>query len=129
MTSTQPFVQSPTDLHPSRRRPPGRVDELIASSQWVFHLDDDQVAELEALGAQFLADDPDLRFVRADDFPLAACADAVTEWAADLDNGRGFVLVRGLRTERYSDSARRRRSTTSSACTLVSRCRRTTSAI
>jgi hypothetical protein len=105
VTDTKPLDQAaPTGLQPVTTAAAWRGDELGASSQWVFHLDRDQIAELEELGARFLADDPDLRFVRADDYPLAACVPAIETWGRDVDTGRGFVLVRGLRTERYSDA-------------------------
>ncbi len=81
-----------------------RGDELGAGSEWIYRLDTDQVAELEHLGRQFITHDPDLRYVQAADYPLVACAGGLAEWAADVDSGRGFVLVRGLRTELYSDA-------------------------
>jgi len=81
-----------------------RGDGLGAGSEWIFHLSDDQIAELERTGARFIDDDPDLRYVQAGDYPLEACAPAIAEWGADIDRGRGFVLVRGLRTHRYSDA-------------------------
>ncbi|HTJ62707.1 MAG TPA: TauD/TfdA family dioxygenase, partial [Alphaproteobacteria bacterium] len=49
-------------------------------------------------------EDPDLRFATADRYPLAACAGAVVEWRRQVEYGRGFLLVRGLRTELYSDA-------------------------
>ena len=81
-----------------------RGDALEQSGEWIYMLSDVQVDELESLGARFLAENPDLRTVRAEDYPLVACADAVKEWGGDVDYGRGFVLVRGLRTQLYSDA-------------------------
>lgn len=80
-----------------------RGDQMSASDEWLFHLSAPQIAELELLGSRFVADDPDLRLVQAKDYPLIECASAVKAWGADVDSGRGFVLVRGLRTELYSD--------------------------
>ena len=51
-----------------------------------------------------MADDPDLRFATADDYPLVETADAAAAWRREVDYGRGFILVRGLRTELYSDA-------------------------
>ena len=51
-----------------------------------------------------MRDDPDLRTVAAEDYPLDLCAPAAAEWRQEVDRGRGFVLVRGLRTEFYSDA-------------------------
>ncbi|WP_067734857.1 TauD/TfdA family dioxygenase [Novosphingobium naphthalenivorans] len=81
-----------------------RGDALEKTGEWVFLLSPEQIAELEALGTRFLEENPDLRTVQAEDYPLVACADAVKEWGRDVDYGRGFVLVRGLRTHLYSDA-------------------------
>jgi hypothetical protein len=81
-----------------------RGDELSQSDEWVYLLSDEQVAELEAAGRRFVTDDPDLRLVQAGDYPIPALAEALAEWGRDCDFGRGFVLVRGLRPELYSDA-------------------------
>jgi hypothetical protein len=81
-----------------------RGDQLVTSDSWVYLLSEDQIAELEALGTRFVEADPDLRFVQKEEYALSACADAVAEWGRDVDSGRGFVLVRGLRTHLYSDA-------------------------
>src|SRR4051812_31765750 len=100
MTNAQtPAPPRLTELRPVTTAAAWRGDELGSSDQWVFHLDGAQIAELEQLGARFIADEPDLRFVQAHDYPVAACAAAIEEWGRDVDTGRGFVLVRGLRTE------------------------------
>jgi hypothetical protein len=81
-----------------------RGDVLSQTDSWIYVLNDRQIAELETLGAYFVEVDPDLRFVQKEDYPLVACAEAVKEWGRDVDSGRGFVLVRGLRTHLYSDA-------------------------
>ena len=81
-----------------------RGDELELAQDWVHHLSGAELAELEAMGARFLEDDPDLRTVQAADYPLVQCAEALKRWGEDLDYGRGFNLVRGLRTHLYSDA-------------------------
>lgn len=80
-----------------------RGDKLMEGQDWIYELSDAQVAELETLGKRFLDADPDLRFVQAEDYPLDVCAEAVRSWREDVDFGRGFVLVRGLRSDQYSD--------------------------
>jgi hypothetical protein len=81
-----------------------RGDQLVKSDSWVYLLSEEQIAELEVLGTRFVETDPDLRFVQKEEYPLVACAEAVSEWGRDVDSGRGFVLVRGLRTHLYSDA-------------------------
>ncbi|WP_157219668.1 TauD/TfdA family dioxygenase [Flavisphingomonas formosensis] len=93
-----------TALAPVETETAWRGDRLKESGEWIYRLSDAQIDELERLGKEFLAKDPDLRSVQAEEYPLVACADAVAEWIRDVDFGRGFVLVRGLRTEEYSDA-------------------------
>lgn len=81
-----------------------RGDELEKSPSWLYHLSPAQVSELEQLGARFLEDDPDLRSVTAADYPLSGFDEAIASWGRDVDHGRGFVLVRGLRPHLYSDA-------------------------
>lgn len=79
-------------------------DEINDSTDWLYMLSAEEIAEIEKVGAQFLMDDPDLRTITADRYPLPVTARGLASWAADMDNGRGFVLVRGLRSELYSDA-------------------------
>ncbi|ONH61497.1 taurine dioxygenase [Frankia sp. CcI49] len=81
-----------------------RGDELSRTDDWIFRLGPDQVAELEEVGRRFIADDPDLRTVNAAQYPLTAASDAIRRFGADMDSGRGFVLIRGLRMEEYDDT-------------------------
>ncbi len=92
------------DLQPVTTAAAWRGDALSRSQDWIYRLSDAQIDELERLGKQFLKDDPDLRHVQASEYPLEACAPAIAEWGRDVDSGRGFVLVRGLRVEEYSDA-------------------------
>ncbi|WP_127781724.1 TauD/TfdA family dioxygenase [Rhodococcus sp. X156] len=78
--------------------------ELAGSTEWVYLLSDAEIAELEEAGRRFVTDNPDLRTVTPADYPLPVCAAGIATWTHDLDRGRGFVLVRGLRTELYSDA-------------------------
>lgn len=80
-----------------------RGDELAKSTEWIYVLSDAERTELEELGRRFVADDPDLRTVTAADYPFDACRALNDECAHQMDAGRGFILVRGLRTEEYGD--------------------------
>ena len=72
--------------------------------RWVHELTPAQVGALdaaletlEARGRGF----PD--FGKAD-FPLPSLADDIARWSDELENGRGFLLLRGLPVARYSDA-------------------------
>ncbi len=97
-------LAAPIALKPVTSAAAWRGDALSKTRDWLYRLSGEQVAELEALGARFVEDDPDLHRVQASDYPLTACVAAVAEWGRDVDTGRGFVLVRGLRTHLYSDA-------------------------
>lgn len=92
------------DLTPVSGPSAWRGDELAGSTDWIHLLSDAERGELESAGARFVADDPDLRTVSAADYPLTACAGLIAECARQLDTGRGFVLVRGLRPAEYGDT-------------------------
>ena len=81
-----------------------RGDEISQANDWIDLLSKAQIAELEHLGAQMLADGVDMRTVEPEDYPLQECASLIPRWLEALDKGRGFVLVRGLRTHLYSDA-------------------------
>lgn len=91
-------------LHPISTAAAWRGDHLAGGDEWIYLLSQAQVDELERLGTAFVETSPDLRIVEAEDYPLVATADAVAEWRQAVDYGRGFVLVRGLRTHLYSDA-------------------------
>lgn len=89
---------------PIRTEAAWRGDELSKGASWIYELSNEQRLELEELGRRFVEEDPDLRFVQASDYPLVACAEAVAGWREAVDFKRGFVLVRGLRSDLYSDT-------------------------
>lgn len=91
------------DLSPVSGPSAWRGDELARSTEWIYQLSDAERTELEEVGRRFVADDPDLRTVTAADYPIPACAGLNDECGRQMDSGRGFILVRGLRTEEYGD--------------------------
>lgn len=97
-------MTSTVDLQPISGPSAWRGDELSGSTEWIYVLNDAECAELETLGRRFVADDPDLRSVTAADYPFEACTALNDECAYQMDSGRGFILVRGLRTEEYGDT-------------------------
>lgn len=93
-----------TALEPIEGPSAWRGDELAKSTEWIYLLNDAERADFEAVGRRFVADDPDLRTVGPERYQLGAAQAVIDECAEQMDRGRGFVLVRGLRTDEYGDT-------------------------
>ncbi|MGY1741379.1 MULTISPECIES: TauD/TfdA family dioxygenase [unclassified Blastococcus] len=96
-------MTSTVSLSPVEGPAAWRGDVLSQSTEWIHELSDAERTELEEVGRRFVADDPDLRTVTAEQYPIPANAAHLREVSEQLDSGRGFILVRGLRTEEYGD--------------------------
>jgi hypothetical protein len=97
-------MTSTVDLQPISGPSAWRGDELSGTTEWIYVLNEAERTELETLGRRFVADDPDLRTVTAADYPFDTCTALNDECARQMDAGRGFILVRGLRTQEYGDT-------------------------
>lgn len=81
------------------------AEDLERDERWIHRLSDGEIAELDRAVEAVLAKGLTAqRFIR-DDFPLTALADTIAGWAHEIDNGRGFVLIRGLDAKRYDEDA------------------------
>jgi hypothetical protein len=94
----------PSALEPVTGPAAWRGADIAESDAWIYHLSDAERGELETVGARFLEADPDLRFVQASEFPLPATAPGLQAWADGMERGHGFMLVRGLHCDLYSDA-------------------------
>ncbi len=71
--------------------------------EWIVTLTGADIAEIEgALGA-VRAREVALDAMRREDFPLPTLAPRVRAWTRELTDGRGFLVVRGLPVERWSE--------------------------
>jgi hypothetical protein len=75
--------------------------DLARSREWVVELDGARVDELER-AVVHTAGVP-LGDLERDDAPLPLLASDIDTWRAELDTGRGFLLVRGVPVERLGD--------------------------
>jgi len=77
------------------------ADELRADQGWVRHLTSEEIAELERATADLAARGKGaLRFARDD--IASPVLSALADWAAaELEHGRGCVLLKGLEVDRY----------------------------
>jgi hypothetical protein len=82
-----------------------RADELAASDDWIEKLSTQEIEEIERARAEAQARGIGLEQLRREDFPLPRLAPRIRRWAAEIAEGRGFLLVRGLPVERWGDEA------------------------
>lgn len=64
--------------------------------EWTYCLSPAEAAEIEAATASVMARRLDLAQVRADDFPLPALGPVLERLCAEVTDGRGFALLRGI---------------------------------
>jgi len=93
------FVLPPEQTGPAAWYGP----EKAKRDDWAMALSVAEVAEIEAATERLAARDADIATIRAGDFPLPTLAAKLkARVAAEVLNGRGFLLMRGLPVERWS---------------------------
>lgn len=79
-----------------------RGDALSDPDEWSIRLTDAHVDELRVATAAALGTGRPLGELSSEDFPLPTLRAEIDGWRAVLDDGRGFVLVRGLPVGEWS---------------------------
>ncbi len=77
--------------------------DLAGDTSWIHPLTADAIASIDAALAAVNTKGLKFPHFGKADFPLEAQALKLPQHANELENGRGFVLLRGLPIERYSD--------------------------
>jgi len=77
--------------------------DMTRDPSWIYLLSAAEIAEIEAALKSFRATGRPLDDMAREDFPLPSLEQRLREWLAEMRDGRGFVLVRGLPVQRYSD--------------------------
>ena len=77
--------------------------ELSKDDSWIYYLSEKTIASLEYALHQVLQKGLKAPDFTKEDFPLPDLADEMANLVEELENGRGFLLIRGLPIERYSD--------------------------
>ena len=80
-----------------------RGEDLAGDSRWLHVLTPTEIATLEAALANVKA--RGLRFpnFQKQDFPIGEWSHTLARHSDELENGRGFLVLRGLPVERYSE--------------------------
>lgn len=77
--------------------------EFEGERDWVYQLPEAAIAEVEARVADLRARSVTLETIGQDDFPLHSIADDLAKMRKEIEHGRGFVMIRGLQREDYTD--------------------------
>ncbi len=79
-----------------------RGPDMAARSDWIERLSPSEVAEIEAAAAPIAQREGDIAGLIAADFVLPTLAPRLARIRAEVLNGRGFALLRGLPVERWA---------------------------
>ncbi len=101
------MIQSPSQPArldgPVRDRSAWRGADFAADDSWIYRLSQSEVDDLDAALARVIeAGLPPLEFTR-DAFPLPVFGAGLAGILEELENGRGFALLRGIPVERYDE--------------------------
>lgn len=72
-------------------------------ASWIHTLSAPEVDELAGAAQRCLGRGMQVTDIRAPDFPLPRLGRSIAAWAEEINNGRGFLVVRGLPEDRFSD--------------------------
>lgn len=75
---------------------------MAARTDWIWQLDADDIADIDASVDRAIATDVDLVTMSAGDFPLPRLAPRLAALRHELLHGRGFALMRGWPSEQRS---------------------------
>ena len=70
---------------------------------WIIRLNEAELADIDAALAALKASGKRFPKFGREDFPLPVLASRLAEITEELENGRGFLLLRGLQPEKYSE--------------------------
>ena len=76
--------------------------DIASNSRWQFSLEETDLEEIDAALRQCKNLDLNLRDIRADHFPLKIVKSKFAQIANELEEGCGFVRLRGLSPDRWS---------------------------
>jgi Taurine catabolism dioxygenase TauD, TfdA family len=75
--------------------------DMAESGAWIRHFSQDEIAELEAAATSVLQSGKPIFELHRDDFHLPLLKDVILQWLEELNQGRGFILLRGLPVEEW----------------------------
>ncbi len=80
-----------------------RGSELSDDQSWIYPLSDETLTTIDQALAKVKARGLTFPYFSKDDFSIHTLQDELAGYAEELENGKGFLLLRGLPVARYSD--------------------------
>lgn len=77
--------------------------DIKDDTSWIYHWSDQSITVLEKALENIKAKGLKVPDFTKEDFPITELAEEINHFNEELENGRGFILIRGLPIERYSD--------------------------
>lgn len=77
--------------------------ELANNRSWIYHFSPAELGELDSALRGVVSREIALESIRRDDFPLPTLGPRLREHLREIRLGRGFVVLRGLPIQRYTD--------------------------
>jgi Taurine catabolism dioxygenase TauD, TfdA family len=75
---------------------------LEKSAEWIAHLSEAEIAEVESATSELAKSSIDLTAIGSDDFPLPTLAPRLHRLLDEVLSGRGFVLIKALPVKRWT---------------------------
>ena len=98
---TRPLSARP--MQPVEGRAVWLGSDLAKTDEWIHRLSDDEIAELDAALRQTQERGLAIIDIGRDDFPLPTLGPVLVELQDQVVNGRGFVLIKRIPVERYTN--------------------------
>jgi len=76
--------------------------DLKGRTEWIENLSESEIAEVETAVERLEATSLNLSSIKSDDFPLPTLAPRLDRLLDEVVNGRGFVLIRALPVQRWT---------------------------
>ena len=78
-------------------------DDFQSDGEWIYHFSEAAIADVDQAIKRIRDQSITLDDITADDFNLPALAEELQQMKQILADGRGFVMLKGLSVEKYSD--------------------------
>src|SRR5438874_4932421 len=78
--------------------------DLTACADWIELLCQTEISEVESATTELISSSHDLTSLNSDGFALPTLGPHLQQLLAEVLNGRGFVLIRGLPIQRWTQS-------------------------